>query len=131
MLTNPNTGGLFEENIMEISNIIHENGGLVLASDIREYGRANLDFINNDHFIFDNVNIGSQVWMSHGDTIKKLPNNSTLLASTSDVENAAFRVNGKDIYGLQFHPEVTHTNKGKKIIENFRSIHFWIFRIWF
>ena len=99
--------------------LANENGGLVLASDIREYGRANLDFINNDHFIFDNVNIGSQVWMSHGDTIKKLPNNSTLLASTSDVENAAFRVNGKEIYGLQFHPEVYHSKDGKKVLENF------------
>ena len=99
--------------------IANEKGGLVLASNIREYGRANLEYINNDNCIFDNISKGSQVWMSHGDTIKKLPNNSTLLASTSDVENAAFRINGKDIYGLQFHPEVYHTTDGKKILENF------------
>ena len=99
--------------------IANEKGGLVLASNIREYGRANLEYINNDNYIFDNISKGSQVWMSHGDTIKKLPNNSTLLASTSDVENAAFRINGKDIYGLQFHPEVYHTTDGKKILENF------------
>ena len=99
--------------------IANEKGGLVLASNIREYGRANLEYINNDNCIFDNINKGSQVWMSHGDTIKKLPNNSTLLASTSDVENAAFRINEKDIYGLQFHPEVYHTTDGKKILENF------------
>lgn len=99
--------------------IANEKGGLVLASNIREYGRANLEYINNDNYIFDNISKGSQVWMSHGDTIKKLPNNSTLLASTSDVENAAFRINEKDIYGLQFHPEVYHTTDGKKILENF------------
>ena len=96
-----------------------EKGGLVLPSNIREYGRANLDYISNDNCIFDNISKGSQVWMSHGDTIKNLPNNSTLLASTSDVKNAAFRINDKDIYGLQFHPEVYHTIDGKKILENF------------
>ena len=96
-----------------------EKGGLVLPSNIREYGRANLYYISNDNCIFDNISKGSQVWMSHGDTIKNLPNNSTLLASTSDVENAAFRINDKDIYGLQFHPEVYHTIDGKKILENF------------
>ena len=99
--------------------LANENGGLVLASNIREYGRANLDYINNDNCIFDNIPKGSQVWMSHGDTIKRLPNNSVLLASTSDVENAAFRIKEKDIYGLQFHPEVYHTKDGKKILENF------------
>jgi GMP synthase (glutamine-hydrolysing) len=99
--------------------LANEKGGLVLASNIREYGRANLDYINSDNCIFDNIPKGSQVWMSHGDTIKRLPNNSVLLASTSDVENAAFRIKGKDIYGLQFHPEVYHTKDGKKILENF------------
>jgi GMP synthase (glutamine-hydrolysing) len=99
--------------------LANEKGGLVLASNIREYGRANLDYINSDNCIFDNIPKGSQVWMSHGDTIKRLPNNSVLLASTSDVENAAFRIKEKDIYGLQFHPEVYHTKDGKKILENF------------
>ena len=99
--------------------LANEMGGLVLASNIREYGRANLDYISNKSSIFDDISEGSQVWMSHGDTIKKLPNNSTLLASTSDVQNAAFRINGKDIYGLQFHPEVYHSKDGKKILENF------------
>jgi len=99
--------------------IAKEKGGLVLPSNIREYGRANLDYISNDNYIFDNISKGSQVWMSHGDTIKNLPNNSTLLASTSDVINAAFKINHKDIYGLQFHPEVYHTIDGKKILENF------------
>ena len=99
--------------------IAKEKGGLVLPSNIREYGRANLDYISSDNCIFDNISKGSQVWMSHGDTIKNLPNNSTLLASTSDVINAAFKINNKDIYGLQFHPEVYHTIDGKKILENF------------
>ena len=99
--------------------IAKEKGGLVLPSNIREYGRANLDYISSDNYIFDNISKGSQVWMSYGDTIKNLPNNSTLLASTSDVINAAFKINNKDIYGLQFHPEVYHTIDGKKILENF------------
>ena len=92
--------------------IAKEKGGLVLPSNIREYGRANLDYISSDNYIFDNISKGSQVWMSHGDTIKNLPNNSTLLASTSDVINAAFKINNKDIKD-RFQRASTHI-KGKK-----------------
>jgi GMP synthase (glutamine-hydrolysing) len=102
------------------AQLIAQNyGGLVSASNIREYGRANLSYINNDDLLFSNISVGSQVWMSHSDTIKNLPDNSTLLASTSDVTNAAYRINGEDTYALQFHPEVYHTKDGKKILENF------------
>ena len=102
------------------AQLIAQNyGGLVSASNIREYGRANLSYINSDDLLFSNISVGSQVWMSHSDTIKNLPNNSTLLASTSDVTNAAYRINGEDTYALQFHPEVYHTKDGKKILENF------------
>jgi len=87
------------------AQLIAQNyGGLVSASNIREYGRANLSYINNDDLLFSNISVGSQVWMSHSDTIKNLPDNSTLLASTSDVTNAAYRINGEDTYALQFHP---------------------------
>jgi GMP synthase (glutamine-hydrolysing) len=102
------------------AQLIAQNyGGLVSASNIREYGRANLSYINSDDLLFSNISVGSQVWMSHSDTIKNLPDNSTLLASTSDVTNAAYRINGEDTYALQFHPEVYHTKDGKKILENF------------
>jgi GMP synthase (glutamine-hydrolysing) len=102
------------------AQLIAQNyGGLVSASNIREYGRANLSYINSADLLFSNISVGSQVWMSHSDTIKNLPDNSTLLASTSDVTNAAYRINGEDTYALQFHPEVYHTKDGKKILENF------------
>ena len=57
--------------------------------------------------------------MSHSDTINKLPNNSTLIGSTYDVKNAAFKINNELTYGIQFHPEVYHTLDGKKILSNF------------
>jgi GMP synthase (glutamine-hydrolysing) len=102
------------------AQLIAQNyGGLVSASNIREYGRANLSYINSADLLFSNISVGSQVWMSHSDTIKNLPDNSTLLASTSDVTNAAYRINSEDTYALQFHPEVYHTKDGKKILENF------------
>ena len=63
------------------AQLIAQNyGRLVTASNIREYGRANLSYINNDDLLFSNISVGSQVWMSHSDTIKNLPDNSTLLA---------------------------------------------------
>ena len=99
--------------------IAQNMGGLVSASNIREYGRANLAYINNSNMLFKGISIGSQVWMSHSDTIKTLPINSTLLASTSDVKNAAYCLNSKQVYALQFHPEVYHSIDGKKILENF------------
>ena len=94
------------------------NGGSVVSSNIREYGRANLNLNNKKSILFKDVKNKSQVWMSHSDTIKKLPNKSTLLASTDDVENVAFKYY-ENVYCLQFHPEVYHTTFGEKILENF------------
>lgn len=99
--------------------LAHFNGGSVEKSNTREYGRAKLAQIyKNDPFLKD-IKEGSQVWMSHADTIKKLPENTVLLASTNDVENAAFKFKDEDTYGIQFHPEVYHSTDGKKILENF------------
>ncbi len=70
------------------------------------------------HF-FQGIQEGSQVWMSHSDTIDQLPEKGVLLASTDDVENAAFRIEGETTYGIQFHPEVYHTQDGKQLLENF------------
>ena len=97
----------------------HFSGGEVAASNTREYGRANLNYIKEDEVFFENVNLNSQVWMSHSDTIKHLPTNGVKLASTHDVENAAYRIEGETTYAIQFHPEVYHSTDGKQILENF------------
>ena len=97
----------------------HNFGGKVMASNTREYGRANLSFIKPDEAFFKNVTTGSQVWMSHSDTIVDLPSNFELIASTHDVKNAAFKVLNEITYGIQFHPEVYHSKDGLKILENF------------
>lgn len=99
--------------------LAHFNGGSVEQSETREYGRANLSSIFENNTLFQGISTGSQVWMSHGDTIKKLPKNGVLLASTHDVEHAAYRIEGEQTYAIQFHPEVYHTTDGKKLLENF------------
>ena len=99
--------------------LAHFSGGEVAPSNIREYGRANLNTIKEGELFFENINSGAQVWMSHSDTIKKLPNKSVLIASTQDVQNAVFRIEDETTYGIQFHPEVYHTTDGKHILENF------------
>lgn len=99
--------------------LAHFNGGNVEKSNTREYGRANLSQVDSSSTFLENVHKGSQVWMSHADTIKQLPENTTLLASTNDVANAAFKFNDEETYGIQFHPEVYHTADGKQLLENF------------
>jgi GMP synthase (glutamine-hydrolysing) len=98
--------------------IAHFGGGNVAPSNTREYGRARLSTIHPDPF-FRDISEDTQVWMSHSDTIHELPEGAQLLASTHDVENAAYKVASEKIYGIQFHPEVYHTTEGKKILENF------------
>lgn len=99
--------------------LAHFKGGAVAASNTREYGRANLSFIERDEPFFKGIALGSQVWMSHSDTIKTLPTGGKLLASTHDVTNAAYKIEGEDTYAIQFHPEVYHSTDGKKLLENF------------
>ena len=99
--------------------LAHFHGGNVAPSNTREYGRAKLSFIKNEEPFFANISEGSQVWMSHSDTIQELPANSVLLASTHDVENAAYKLGDEDTYAIQFHPEVYHTKDGKLLLENF------------
>jgi GMP synthase (glutamine-hydrolysing) len=99
--------------------LVHKFGGKVEPSKTREYGRANLTFIDHKDHLFDGINKGSQVWMSHGDTIVSLPKNFKKIASTGDVENAAFKIEGENTYAIQFHPEVYHTTDGKLLLENF------------
>ncbi|GAB7257482.1 glutamine-hydrolyzing GMP synthase [Polaribacter sp. OB-PA-B3] len=99
--------------------LAHFSGGKVAPSNTREYGRANLSYVKGNETFFDNISEGSQVWMSHSDTIKELPTNGELLASTKDVENAAYKIKGEDTYAIQFHPEVYHSTDGKQLLENF------------
>lgn len=94
-------------------------GGEVLPSTIREYGRANLDHIDLHQDLLKEMTHGSQVWMSHGDTIKEVPVGFEVIASTESVRVAAFKVQGESTYGIQFHPEVTHSLEGKNLIRNF------------
>jgi len=99
--------------------IAQHTGGEVQASAIREYGRANLNFVAENNKLFKNINTGSQVWMSHGDTITAMPANAELIASTDSVKVAAYQVNDSETYAIQFHPEVTHSTDGKQLLENF------------
>lgn len=99
--------------------LAHFNGGEVAPSNIREYGRANLSFMKEGELFLEGVSESSQVWMSHSDTIKKLPVGGVVLASTKDVANAAYRIEGETTYAIQFHPEVYHSTDGTKMLENF------------
>ena len=99
--------------------LAHFKGGEVAPSNTREYGRANLSFVASGELFLAGISEGSQVWMSHSDTIKTLPTGGTLLASTHDVKNAAYKIEGEDTYAIQFHPEVYHSTDGKKLLENF------------
>ena len=93
--------------------------GSVKNSNSREYGRANLSFIDQGCSLFEGININNQVWMSHGDTISNLPSGAKVIASTNSVSNAAYSIEEYNLYALQFHPEVFHTENGLKIFENF------------
>jgi GMP synthase (glutamine-hydrolysing) len=97
----------------------HTNGGRVEKSAVREYGRANLSFIEKDNSLMKNIPDNSQVWMSHGDSIMHLAPDCKLIASTHDVRVAAFQKENQDIYGIQFHPEVYHSTDGKQFLRNF------------
>ncbi|AUC14181.1 glutamine-hydrolyzing GMP synthase [Tenacibaculum sp. SZ-18] len=99
--------------------LAHFSGGLVAPSNTREYGRAHLSFVKDNEIFFKNISTGSQVWMSHSDTIKNLPENGVLLASTHDVENAAYKIEGETTYAIQFHPEVYHSTDGTQLLKNF------------
>ncbi|HMI05292.1 MAG TPA: glutamine-hydrolyzing GMP synthase [Pedobacter sp.] len=94
-------------------------GGEVQPSSTREYGRANLNFIATGNKLFKNISLDSQVWMSHGDTITKIPENFELIASTDSVRVAAYQIKDSETYAIQFHPEVTHSTDGKQLLENF------------
>ena len=99
--------------------LAHFFGGEVAPSDVREYGRAHLVYLKENEPFLADIPANSQVWMSHSDTIKALPTAGVRLASTPDVENAAYRIEGEETYAIQFHPEVYHSIDGKQLLANF------------
>lgn len=99
--------------------LTHNYGGEVLPSDTREYGRARLVSIDENDPLFNGVTAGTQVWMSHGDTIVRIPEGYNITGSTGDVKVAAFRISGEQTWGIQFHPEVYHTTEGTRMLGNF------------
>ncbi len=96
-------------------------GGEVVKSDHREYGKAKLNILDPTDAFFDQVDQGSQIWMSHADTVQRIPDQFSLLASTESIPIAAFKSKayGAPVYAIQFHPEVTHTLQGKQLLHNF------------
>jgi len=99
--------------------LAHNFGGEVANSDTREYGRANIVEFDKDNPLLKGVPQNSQVWMSHGDSIKTLPNDFKIIASTEDVKVAAFAAKDEQTFGIQFHPEVYHSTDGSQMISNF------------
>ncbi len=100
-------------------HMAHHFGGEVMPSSTREYGRANLSFVDNDNVLTKGMSNGSQVWMSHGDTIGRIPDNFKVIASTEDVRVAGYQIEGEDTFGIQFHPEVYHSLEGTMLLKNF------------
>ena len=98
------------------------SGGKVEKSDSREYGRAHLTKISTSDPLFDGVSEGTQVWMSHGDSITTLPENFEIIASTTDVAVGGYKIKGESTWAVQFHPEVYHTTDGTRLLSNFLNI---------
>ena len=99
--------------------LAHFYGGEVGKSNSREYGRANLDFVDAENPLFKGISQQSQVWMSHGDTILNVPENYKIVASTHDVKVAGFALTNEQTWGIQFHPEVYHSTEGALLLQNF------------
>ncbi len=94
-------------------------GGTVEPAGSREYGRANLTEFESDNLLLKGLSPNSQVWMSHGDTITKLPDHFRAIASTKEVKYAAYQAEGEQLWGVQFHPEVFHSTEGTQLLRNF------------
>ena len=102
--------------------IAQTSGGEVGRSATREYGRAHLSIGDTSDALLGNLTPQTQVWMSHGDTILRIPENFKVVASTEDVAIAGYKVEGENTWAVQFHPEVYHTQEGTKILDNFLGI---------
>jgi len=94
-------------------------GGEVKPSATREYGRAMLSKVEAANPLICGLSQTTQVWMSHGDTIARIPDNYRIIASTEDVSVAAFQIDGEKTWGIQFHPEVYHSTEGSQLLKHF------------
>ena len=99
--------------------LAQNGGGEVAPAGSREYGRARLSVKDASDPLMKGLPAESTVWMSHGDTIVRLPENASIIGSTESVENAAFKIAGEQTWGIQFHPEVHHSEKGTDLLRNF------------
>ncbi len=99
--------------------ISHTLGGCVEKADTREYGRANLAFIDKENKLFQGFEDNSQVWMSHGDTITAIPEGFSVIASTENVKYAGYASDTQPVWAVQFHPEVFHSLQGTQLLKNF------------
>lgn len=99
--------------------IAYTNGGKVEPAGTREYGRAHLSTFDKSNVLFKGVRENTQVWMSHGDTITAIPDNFRVIASTDKVKIAAYQAEGEKMWGVQFHPEVFHSEDGTQMLKNF------------
>ena len=97
----------------------HNFGGEVAPSGTREYGRAMLTVAEPNDPLLKGLSATTQVWMSHGDTIVRVPENYKIIASTESVRVAAYHIEGEQTWGIQFHPEVYHSTEGKQLLQNF------------
>ncbi|MDH6534035.1 glutamine-hydrolyzing GMP synthase [Parabacteroides sp. 52] len=102
--------------------LAYTSGGTVEPANSREYGRANLTYTQSNDPLLKDIQTGSQIWMSHGDTITSLPKDFDIIASTDDVKAAAYSIKGEQTWGVQFHPEVFHSTDGTKLLDNFLHI---------
>ena len=98
--------------------LVARNGGVVEKSNHREYGRANLTILQENKLL-EGISDGSQVWMSHGDTILTMPTNTSILAKTDSIPVAAYKFTDREVYAVQFHPEVSHSTDGLQLLQNF------------
>lgn len=102
--------------------MVHDEGGKVEPASSRQYGRAMLSDIDSGDRLFRGIKENSQIWMSHGDSITELPDNFKKIASSGELEMAAYRIEGEKTWGVQFHPEVYHSSDGMVLLENFLDI---------
>lgn len=99
--------------------LVRDGGGVVAPEEMREYGRATINVIDGQDPLLAGVRSGSTVWMSHGDTMVSLPKGFRVTASSDDIPNIAYKIDGEPTWGIQFHPEVHHSEDGARIISNF------------
>ena len=102
--------------------MVHQNGGSVENSNTREYGASTLQLVDKDDPLLAGLSPQHTVWMSHGDTITRLPEGFKVIASTPSVQYAAYRIEGEKTWGVQFHPEIHHSEEGTKLLDNFVTL---------